>query len=152
MRLNKSLLILLITLTSIVSLFADDSPISKNDAQLSTIHSNEVRSIMRQLKLLNYDREHTDLEIQKLNLKQVQLLSDQAKALIKIAENIPNINSLKNLNNEERVIFSNMANRLYDVTHKIKEEKENNEHIAWNYFNLQLQKTCNTCHQLFRDR
>jgi len=154
MYLNKSLLILLITVTNVNSLFAGDTSLNTgtNNTILSAVHSDEVRNIMRRLKLLNYEREYTELEIQKLSHKQIELLSEAAKALVETAENIPNIASLKNLSDEEQVIFNAMANQFYDITHELKVEIETNDHKAWEPTYPKLENTCKTCHRLFRDR
>lgn len=154
MCLNRSLLILLIIITNSNSLFAGDVSLNadKNDILSNAIHSEEVRNIMRRLKLLNYEREYTELEIQKLSRKQIELLSEAAKALVEIAENIPDIASLKNLSDEGQIIFSKMANQLYDITYELKEGHGSNRHIVWEPTYQKLENTCKTCHRLFRDQ
>lgn len=153
MYLNRSLLILLITITSNSSLFAGDASLNtgKNNTILGAVHSDEVRNIMRRLKLLNYEREYTEPEIQKLSHKQIELLFEVAKSLVETAENIPNIASLKNLSDEEQVIFNAMANQLYDITHELKGENATNNHKVLDPTYQKLEKTCKTCHRLFRD-
>lgn len=150
---NKLLLILLITITNSNSLFAGDTSLNtgKNNTILSEIHSDELRNIMRRLELLNYEREYTELEIQKLSHKQIELLSGAAKALVEIADNIPNVASLKNLSDEEQIIFNAMANQLYDNTHEFIGENETNNYKAWDPTYQKLKNTCKTCHRLFRD-
>ena len=154
MCLNRSLLILLIAITNSNSLFAGDASLNagKSDIISNAIHSEEVRNIMRRLKLLNYEREYTELEIQKLSYKQIELLSEAAKALVETAENIPNIASLKNLSNEGQLIFNEMANQLYDITYELKEGHGSNIHKAWEAAYQKLKNTCKTCHRLFRDQ
>ncbi len=153
MYLNKLLLILLITITNSNSLFAGDTSLDtgKNNTILSEIHSEELRNIMRRLKLLNYEREYTELEIQKLSHKQIEQLSEAAKDLVKLADNIPNVASLKNLSDEEQIIFNAMANQLYDITHEFIGENETNNYEALAPTYQKLINTCKTCHHLFRN-
>jgi hypothetical protein len=153
MYLNKLLLILFITITNSNSLFAGDTSLNtgKNNTILNEIHSDELRNIMRRLELLNYEREYTELEIQKLSHKQIELLSEAAKALVEMADNIPNVASLKNLSDEEQIIFNAMANQLYDNTREFIGENETNNYKAWGPTYQKLKNTCKTCHRLFRD-
>ncbi len=153
MYLNKLLLILLITIANSNSLFAGDTSLDtgKNNTILSEIHSEELRNIMRRLKLLNYEREYTELEIQKLSHKQIEQLSEAAKDLVKLADNIPNVASLKNLSDEEQIIFNAMANQLYDITHEFIGENETNNYEALAPTYQKLINTCKTCHHLFRN-
>jgi Cytochrome C' len=134
------------------SLFADDTSSNTNKTILNAIHNDEVRNIMRRLKILFYEREYTELELQKLSNKQIKLLAEEAGALGKIAENLHNSPSLKNLSDVEHVTFNAMANQLHDITQELIKENEDNHQNGVDAAFIKLQDTCNTCHQLFRDK
>lgn len=119
---------------------------------LNAIHSDEVKNIMRRLNSLVYEREYTELEIKKLRMKQIELLSKAANALKETADTIPNIDSLKNLNEEDQIAFNAMANQLKELSQKLKRETETNHQKNLDATYIELQDTCNKCHLLFRDQ
>lgn len=97
MRLYRLLLILFIHIASGSMLFADtpSSDTKQNETILNAIHSDEVRNIMRRLNILFYEREYTELELQKLSTIQIELLAEEANVLAQTAADLPNIDSLK---------------------------------------------------------
>jgi cytochrome c556 len=118
----------------------------------NAIHSDEVKNIMRRLNSLVYEREYTELEIKKLRMKQIELLSKAANALKETAVTIPYIDSLKNLNEEDQIAFNAMANQLKELSQTLKRETEANHQKSIDATYIKLQDTCNTCHLLFRDQ
>ena len=105
---------------------------------------------MRRLNILLFEREMTQLELQRLRQQQMDLLIEEAESLKNTATMIPVIDSLKGLNDEQQVAFNAMAQELYEITVELKTENEANHHEAVDQAYIKLQKTCNTCHLLFR--
>ena len=134
------------------ALSADETAtdIKTKKAILHALHSEDVRNIMRRLKLLIYERETTELELEKLRRDQLRLLVEETRELAGTAENLPDIASLKTLNEEERVTFTAMANQLYDITVEMEKAMDANHQQDLDAAYLKLQETCSTCHKLFR--
>jgi cytochrome c' len=149
---NKLLLFSFIIIGSTTFAFAAETASSKDQTKtiLNAVHSVEVQNIMRRLKLLFYEREYTDLRVQELSKKQIRLLSEEANTLAKTASNLPGLDSLEKLSDEERVSFNALANQLSDITKKLVKVSQTNhqDEIISTY--IELQETCNACHQLFR--
>ncbi len=152
MHLKTLLLSTVIFITTSPLLFANDSSgnLETGKTILNAIHSDEIKSIMRRLNTLIYEREYTELELQELNKKQIELLAKEAVALNQTATNLPNIDSLKNLSDEDQLTFNAMVNQLKEFAIELKKESDANHETETIY--IKLQSTCNTCHQLFRDR
>lgn len=142
----------IIFITTCPLLFANDVPekLETGKTILNAIHSDEIKTIMQRLDILIYEREYTELELHKLNKKQIELLAKESVALSKIAADLSNIDSLKKLNDEDQLTFNAMVSQLSDITMELKKESDAN-HETENIY-IRLQSTCNTCHQLFRDR
>lgn len=140
----------IIFLTASSLLFAEDNSekLETGKTILKAIHSDQIKNIMQRLDILIYEREYTELELQELNKKQIELLANESVALSKIAANLPKIDSL--LNDEDQLTFNAMANQLRDIAMELKKESDANHETETLY--IKLQSTCNTCHQLFRDR
>ncbi len=119
---------------------------------LQTIHSNEVRNIMRHLKLLIYEREYTELERENKRYQQIRLLVEETKILADTAARLPEIESLNRLNDEEQLTFSAMANQLHEISLELQNEIEANHRQSMSDLYIKLQETCNTCHRLFRNK
>jgi Cytochrome C' len=149
---NNLLLFSFIIIGSTTFAFATETASSKDQTKtiLNAVHSVEVQNIMRRLKLLFYEREYTDLRVQELSKKQIRLLSEEANTLAKTASNLPGLDSLEKLSDEERVSFNALANQLSDITKKLVKVSQTNhqDEIISTY--IELQETCNACHQLFR--
>jgi hypothetical protein len=152
MYLKTLLLSSIIFITTCPLLFANDVPekLETGKTILNAIHSDEIKTIMQRLDILIYEREYTELELQKLNKKQIELLAKESVALSKTAANLPNIHSLKNLSDEDQLIFNAIVNQLKEFAIELKKESDANHETETLY--IKLQSTCNTCHQIFRDR
>lgn len=144
--------ILIVFITASSSLSANDTSVKLETGKtiLSAIHSDEIKIIMQRLDTLIYEREYTELELQRLNKKQIELLAKETIALSKTAANLPNIVSLSKLTDEEQLTFNAMVTELSDIAIELKKESDANHELDNVY--MKLQSTCNTCHQLFRDR
>lgn len=149
MSVNRLLILFILTFTSTTLSFAEDS-FSKTDKTktiLNPIHSDKVQDVMRRLKLLFYEREYTDLELQDLTEKQIELLAEEAKTLVSTAANS---GSFLNLNDEDQLTFNAMANQLHDLTRELESKSHHQTDLIPTY--IKMQETCNTCHQIFRNR
>ena len=118
---------------------------------LNAIHSEEVQQIMRRLRLLFYEREYTAHKIQELSNEQIVLLAEEAATLASTATNLPKIESLKDMNDEDQLTFNALANQLSKLTLELKTLNEANHQVDLVPTYIKLQDTCNTCHKLFRN-
>ncbi len=135
--------------------FAEDGPPQplpgKSKSVLNAIHSDDVRIIMRRLNVLAYEREYTELELEKLRARQIKLLALTAGELAQTAEQLPE-DIQNNLSREDQTTFRAMASQLYSESLRLEEAVEANDHNALNAGYQRLRETCNACHRLFRDR
>ena len=153
MRYYKSFLKLALILSTSTVLFANDDAIKLETGKtlLEAIHNDEIRSIMRQLNTLAYEREYTELELRKLNKRQVKLLVKEAASLADTTANLTNITSFKNLDDETQLAFNAMVNQLQNISEELRNATENNHQDEIDTAYIKLQETCNTCHTLFRE-
>jgi hypothetical protein len=122
------------------------SKADQNKTILTPVHSDKVKSVMRRLKLLFYEREYTDLEQQDLTEKQIELLVEETKALVGTAAHS---SSFLNLKDEDQLTFNAMANQLHNLTQELKSKLHHQADLIPTY--IKMQDTCNTCHRIFRD-
>jgi len=151
----KTILLILITfITTSPLLFANDvsEKLETGKTILNAVHSDEVKGIMQRLNSLIYEREFTELELQKLNHRQIELLIEEATSLSQTAINQPNITSLEDLSEDEQLAFNAMAAQLKNIAIELKREIDSNHEEEVDAVYLKLESTCNTCHQLFRDQ
>lgn len=153
MHYYKLFLMLVLIIAANTLLFAndDEKKLETGKTLLQAIHSDEIRNIMRQLNSLVYEREYTELELRKINRKQIELLVNEAAALANIASNLPNMPSFKNMDNESQLAFNAMAKQLQNISGELEKAIENNHQDEIDAAYLKLQNTCNTCHTLFRE-
>ena len=143
---------LLLTTNTLLADETNPKSLETRKTILNAIHSDEVRDIMRRLKALSNEREYTELELQKLSNKQIELLVEEATTLVKTATNQSKIASLEKLNEEDQLTFNAMANQLRDSALELKRASDANHQSEIDAAYIKLQSTCNTCHQLFRER
>lgn len=150
----KNLLLAAIFIATSSSLLANNNSekLETEKTILNAIHSDEVKRIMQKLNSLIYEREYTELELQKLSHRQIELLIEEATTLYQTATNQPNITSLKDLSEEEQLTFNAMAHQLREIAMELKREIDSNHANEVDAVYLKLESTCNTCHQIFRDR
>lgn len=153
MLINRIILSISLISLFVVPSYATDSSSSNNRKTLFTeVHSDEIRNIMRRIRILIYDREYTELELRKLTSKQFELLVKEVNLLTKVAANMPKIESLKTLNDEEQVTFNAMANQLLETARELQQNSETHHQKMLDASYIKLQKTCNTCHKIFRNK
>ena len=117
---------------------------------LNVIHSEELKKTMRSLNLLAYENEFTELELQSLRASQLNRLLDFAEELTKKAERLPQITDAE-LKEADKITFKAMARQLYTDTLELKKSAAKNNYNNMSKRYLELNKTCDSCHRLFRE-
>mgnify|MGYP000105894008 CR=1 FL=1 len=145
----------------IISLLLLSACVSKNTSStnLTTIEtekehkikSEELRLLMRELNMVVYDRQKSELDRDDIRRRYALNLSDVVKELSYKIEHIPQDGLGENLTQKDRELYAHYANRLYkngeeiyDVAQKYELEKLDNKIEN-------MQRTCDGCHALFRD-
>lgn len=144
----KSVFFLLIIFASSNALYAEqlfsENSVETDKPLLKTIHSRQLRSIMLRLNALAYDREYTQLELNKLRAKQINQLVNVASELLSNTNQLTYILNESGLSEEEKLTFKAMANQLYKEALSLQHDVNRSSQY--------LLDTCNTCHKLFRNR
>jgi len=117
---------------------------------LHTIHSDQLRQIMVRLNELAYEREYTELSLDRLRAEQIESLVHEARTLVDNASRLSDIPNEEKLTEEEQITFTAVARQLYSETLQIQADIKANrfENLQGSY--RYLQQTCNACHKLFR--
>ena len=117
---------------------------------LHTIHSDQLRQIMLRLNELAYEREYTELSLDRLLAKQIAALVNEARNLVDKAGRLSGMDGGGKLTEEEQITFTAVARQLYSETLQMQADVQANryEKIPGNY--RYLHHTCNACHKLFR--
>ncbi len=120
--------------------------------------SERLVSIMRRLFSITHDeRVEENLNLTKADAND---LSEVVEELLFYAELMSTKVPSTELEENQQVIFSAMANQLYDESYNMQQLVKNydfdvadsgQEHIFYTAFE-RLNRTCAACHQLFRDR
>jgi hypothetical protein len=151
------LLILLSTVISISNIQDDDINSGQNEFLLHAESSERLISIMQQLLLVS----HSDNIVEPINLNEEDIIDlvEAVEELLFYSELMSVQIPATDLEESKSVIFRAMASQLYDETLNIQQLTENydlhiidnsQEHILNEAFE-RLSRTCNACHQLFRD-
>ena len=145
----------LILLTSLLCVPAHaekavDTETSRKPA-LSAIHNNDIRTIMRRLNALVYEREYTQLELDRLRRENLQMLVDAAADLIKISDKLPDLISDQEISSDEQITFKAMARQLHNEASQLLDSDPDISYHELNNGFQRLQQTCAACHNLFRD-
>lgn len=117
---------------------------------LHSIHSDQLRRTMLRLKDLAYEREYTELRLDRLRSEQIESLVVEARALVAKAGRLPEIMNGGTLNAEEQITFIAVAKQLYGETQQLQADVLANRYENLQYGYRHLQQTCNACHKLFR--
>ncbi len=121
------------------------------EALLSAVHSQELRSIMRRLNSLAYEREYTALELQNIQAAQINKLVKMADMLANTAEKLPQITE-QSLADEDKITFRAMAKQLYADTVNLKRDAAEKRYHNLTAAYKRLRQTCHSCHRLFREK
>ena len=117
---------------------------------LHTIHSDQLRQTMLRLNELAYEREYTELSLDRLRARQIEALVNEARALVDNASRLPDILGQEKLTEEEQITFTAVARQLYSETLQIQADIQANRYDNLTDRYRHLQRICNACHKLFR--
>lgn len=117
---------------------------------LSAIHSDQLRRIMLRLNELAYEREYTELGLDRLRAEQIDSLVTESKTLAGNADRLSEILTQGELTAEELITFKAIANQLYSEALRIQADIHANNFINVDKGYRRLRQTCNACHNLFR--
>ena len=117
---------------------------------LSAIHSEQLQKIMSNLNELAYERERTELGLDRLRAEQIEILAAEAETLAARAGRLTDQLTDTELSEEDRITFSAIANQLQAETLRMRADVRANkfENLSAGY--QRLRQTCNACHKLFR--
>lgn len=151
-----SLVFLVSALSLIVKSNAEDSipdlSTGGGKAVLHSLHNENLRRIMGRLNTLAYEREYTELELDRLRQENLKALAASVADLVKLADQLPEYFPDDQLSDEEQVTFKAMANQLQDETSQLLDSSSTSTYSSRNTAYRNLAKTCMACHNLFRDR
>ncbi len=119
-------------------------------AVLNTIHSDELRSIMRRLDALAYEREYTALALQRMRAARISELVEMVGELVNRTEDLPSITP-QIVSEEDRVTFRALAKHLQSQTIDLKNQIEKDNYADMDATYDELRRTCDSCHRLFRN-
>ena len=97
----------------------DATPVTANSSEkavLKSLHSEDIRKIMGRLYALAYEREYTELELDRIRHENLKALAHAAADLVEISGKLPQILPEYRLTDEEVVTFSAMASQLQAET------------------------------------
>lgn len=129
-----------------------DPATSPDKAALQSLHSEDIRKIMGRLYALAYEREYTELELDRIRHENLQALAHAAADLVELSGNLPQVLPDNRLTDEEQVTFTAMANQLHNETLHLLDTDATSSYSELKTGYRQLQKTCTACHNLFRSR
>lgn len=129
----------------------------KNDVSAGHAQVSErLVKVMRQLFTVVHEEDKVDnADISRDNMTD---LIESAEELLFYAEVMSNKIPVTELEETESVIFSALADRLYDEALNIQqlattyEASDSSQHQLLNEAYHRLNRTCNACHQTFRDQ
>ena len=145
---------LILSLGLAVTVYSQEPSIQKIERSvpaLSTIHSEQLRQIMRRLYELASEREFTELGLDQLRAEQIEALVMEADTLVINADNLPELLSEGQLTTEEQITFKAVANQLYTEALSLQADVYANKFLNIEAGYRRMQQTCNACHNLFRN-
>ena len=118
---------------------------------LQSLHSEDIRKIMGRLYALAYEREYTELELDRIRHENLEALAHAAADLVTLSGRLPQVLPENRLTDEEQVTFAAMANQLHNETLHLLDTGATSSYNDLKTGYRRLQKTCTACHNLFRD-
>lgn len=115
------------------------------------IESEELKILMRELNMVVYDRQKSELDRDDIRRRYALNLADVIKELAYKVENIPLNATEKVLDDQEKAVYTRYARELYmdgeriDIVAQKYELEKLDDAIA------KTERTCERCHALFRD-
>lgn len=114
-------------------------------SQEHTVMSNELKSIMHEMNMIIYNKNHSELDRDNLRRREAMNLGVNIK---KLSNKIKDLNLDKNI--KKKTQFNNYANELYKKGDTIYTLAYNYEIDKLEASYQNIEKTCTACHNKFR--
>ncbi len=118
---------------------------------LHAIDSSELRTVMRRMKGLMFERNLTDQEMDAQRRRAYGEVLVAANGIDQAIREILNAKSKLNLQDSDMHVFERMAYRLKDEANNLKIQAQNQQPEEIQITLHNISQTCNACHTLFRD-
>jgi len=105
---------------------------------------------MQRLDQLAFEREYTELGLDRLRAEQIELLVHESQSLLTNAGRLPEILNAGRITGVEQETFTAVARQLYTETLRIQAQIRAYQFEQLPAAYQRLQRTCNACHSLFR--
>ena len=115
------------------------------------IESEELRLLMRELNMVVYDRQKSELDRDDIRRRYALNLADVVKELAYKIEHIPKDGLGENLTQKDRELYAHYARELYENGEAINDVAQKYEMEKLERAIDNMQQTCNRCHALLRD-
>ncbi|MGB6017990.1 MAG: hypothetical protein WBF77_00125 [Sulfurimonadaceae bacterium] len=115
------------------------------------IESEELRLLMRELNMVVYDRQKSELDRDDIRRRYVLNLADVVKELATKIEHISPDELGKELAEKERELYTRYAQELYQNGEEIHAVAQKYEMEKLESSMAKMQQTCESCHALLRD-
>ncbi len=116
-----------------------------------SVESEELKILMRELNLVIYDRQKSELERDDIRRRYALNLADTIKELAYKVEHIPSDVLKKRLNDAEVAVYTGYARELYRDGEQIHTVAERYELEKLDETIAKTERTCDRCHALFRE-
>ncbi len=143
-----SLLVLSACVSKSVSSSNEMAQTSKKEHK---IESEELRVLMRELNMVVYDRQKSELDRDDLRRRYALNLADVVKELAYKVEHIPQNELGKELTDHDQAIYVRYAHELYLNGEEIDRVAQKYELEKLDGAIAKTQQTCDRCHALLRD-
>ena len=139
-----------------LSLFVFSACVSKSSSSTENekkhkIESEELRLLMRELNMVVYDRQKSELERDDIRRRYALNLADVVKELVAKIEHIAPDELGQELTAKDRELYTRYAQDLYKNGEEIHEVAQKYEMEKLESSMTKMQQTCDRCHTLLRD-
>ncbi|MDA3947407.1 MAG: hypothetical protein PF439_12080 [Helicobacteraceae bacterium] len=143
-----SMLVLSACVSKSVSSSNETEQLSKKEHK---IESEELRILMRELSMVVYDRQKSELDRDDLRRRYALNLADVVKELAYKVEHIPQNELGKALTDQDKAIYERYAHELYLNGEEIGRVAQKYEMEKLDGAIAKTQQSCDRCHALLRD-
>ncbi len=123
----------------------------QKQAKLHGVHSELLRNAMQRMGLLVVDGIYTPLQMDKDEQEYLDFLVKTAADVVISAEILTQHVPIVKLDSEQRVIFSNLAEQLYNEASNVAGLAQDNKLLDMDAAFQRMEKICFKCHSLFRE-
>lgn len=117
---------------------------------LKIIHSDRLRQLMLQLDSLVYEREYSELELDRIRRRQISQLVYATRELLDSSRELQDMVPATKLSSEDIDTFRALAAELHQTTLKLEQEVQSGHDREAGALYQRLRITCVACHSLFR--